>query len=77
MNGVLLDELELTNVETILANTRVGALRFSSISPDQNMTSIRCGALFRSGDLSALSDSSTLLLQGKLCTMEMTSISDS
>ena len=71
VNGVLLDELELTNVEayfTILASTRVGTLTFSSISPDQNMTSIRCRAMLHSGGLSALiySDNSTLVLQGKV-----------
>ena len=70
VNGVLLDELELPNVETefaILTSTRIGTLTFSRISPDQNMTSIRCRAMFRSGGLSALSRNSTLLLQGDYC----------
>ena len=68
VNGVVVEELELTNVETefaILESTRIGTLTFSSISPDQNITSIKCRAMLSFGGLSALSGNSILLLQGK------------
>lgn len=62
MNDVSLDELEFDNVEAELLSTTgttsVGQLVFSDITPDQNMTTVRCRA---QNERSAVSK---LLLQG-------------
>ena len=64
LNGVLLEDLNLTNVNSAFVGGGggFGALTFSRVRLDQNSTSVTCIVHFMSGRVANLSES--LLLQG-------------
>lgn len=65
INGTLLENLNLKNVEIALfPTTGSGSLRFTDLPHEYNMTRIRCRATFSSGTSATSSDSTVLLLQG-------------
>ncbi len=65
INGTLLEDLNLTNVVTELSQvTRLGGLRFNSISVEHNNTNIQCRATLIIGE-SVESNNAALLVQGE------------
>ncbi len=65
INGTLLEDLSLTNVETEFSQlTRQGAILFNNISVEYNNTNIQCSATLDNGETED-SNNFTLLVQGE------------
>ena len=66
LNGVLLEDLNLNNVNSAFVGGvgGFGTLSFSRVRLDQNSTSVSCSVHFMSGRVENSSDSALLLVQG-------------
>ena len=67
LNGVLLEDLNLNNVNPSFVSDGggYGTLSFSRVQLDQNSTSVSCTVHFMSGRVETSSDSALLLVQGR------------
>ena len=68
LNGVLLEDLNLNNVNSAFVSDGggFGTLSFSRVRLDQNFTSVSCTVHYMSGRVENSSDSALLLVQGWL-----------
>ena len=66
LNGILLEDLNLTNVISTLVDGvgGFGTLHFSRVRLDQNSTSVSCSVIFMTEHVENSSDSALLLVQG-------------
>ena len=64
ISGTPLEDLSLTNVETVFSRIRQGTLVFNNVSVEYNNTNIQCRAILSNGE-TVDSNSLTLLVQGE------------
>lgn len=67
VNDTLLEDTNLTNVTTMFSTIGygIGLLKFTNIPLKYNMTNVRCGAEFNSGENITSNNVAILLLQGE------------